>query len=408
MKVKFRHIYILLIVLCAAQINAQEIHDSLRIHFQQDKSMFNEAVADNSNFNGSLLDLLEMSNRKDVEIVNISIYGGASPEGGIEHNLNLSKRRAERLATFIESIGGGIPLIITKIGRDWNGLFSLAANDAAIPAREETIKILQALIAKPDKSTENRLFTELKKLHNGATYKYLYDKYFPELRKAWVTVEFIYRIGDYIYAETPNVNVYHISAKEIELLPQVPESSVNTTKRPPLYIGVKTNMLYDATLVPNIGMELYLGKNWSIDAYWMYAWWKSDRVHNYWRTYGGDIELRKWFGKAAENKPLTGHHIGVYAQMLTYDFELGGRGYLGDRWSYAAGVSYGYSMPLTRRLNIDFSIGLGYLGGKYKEYLPLDGHYVWQSTNRRHWFGPTKAEISLVWLIGRGNINETK
>lgn len=117
-------------------------------------------------------------------------------------------------------------------------------------------------------------------------------------------------------------------------------------------------MLYDALLVPNGGLEIYLGKNWSIDAYWMYAWWKSDRVHNYWRTYGGDVELRKWLGSAAKRKPLTGHHIGAYAQIVTYDFELGGRGYLADRWSYAAGVSYGYSLPVAKRLNIDFLSGL--------------------------------------------------
>lgn len=179
-------------------------------------------------------------------------------------------------------------------------------------------------------------------------------------------------------------------------------------QKKPWYAGVKTNMLYDALLVPNGGLEIYLGKNWSIDAYWMYAWWKSDRVHNYWRTYGGDVELRKWLGSAAKRKPLTGHHIGAYAQIVTYDFELGGRGYLADRWSYAAGMSYGYSLPVAKRLNIDFSIGLGYMGGEYKEYLPQDGHYVWQSTKRRHWIGPTKAEISLVWLIGRGNTNKTK
>ena len=71
------------------------------------------------------------------------------------------------------------------------------------------------------------------------------------------------------------------------------------------------NMLYDAIACANGGLEIYLGKNWSIDAYWMYAWWKSDRVHNYWRTYGGDVELRKWLGSAAKRKPLTGHHIGA-------------------------------------------------------------------------------------------------
>ena len=53
-------------------------------------------------------------------------------------------------------------------------------------------------------------------------------------------------------------------------------------------------------------------------------------------------------------------------------------------------------------------IGLGYLGGEYQEYLPKDGHYVWQATKQRRWFGPTKAEVSLVWLLGRNNNNRAK
>jgi hypothetical protein len=65
-------------------------------------------------------------------------------------------------------------------------------------------------------------------------------------------------------------------------------------------------------------------------------------------------------------------------------------------------------LPIARRLNIDFTIGVGYVGGKYYDYKPIDGHYVWQATKKRRWFGPTKAEISLVWLIGRGNSNKQK
>ena len=38
-------------------------------------------------------------------------------------------------------------------------------------------------------------------------------------------------------------------------------------------------------LIPNIGIEFYLEKKWSVSLNWMYAWWKSDRKHNYWRTY---------------------------------------------------------------------------------------------------------------------------
>lgn len=174
------------------------------------------------------------------------------------------------------------------------------------------------------------------------------------------------------------------------------------------YITIKNNLLYDILLIPNLGADIYVGRNWSVSANWMYAWWHNDNRHRYWRVYGGDAGIRYWFGTKAHSKPLTGHHVGLYGQMLTYDFEWGKRGYLGDKWSYGIGLEYGYSMPLSERFNLDFSIGAGYLGGQYKEYLPMDGHYVWQSTKNRRWFGPTKAEVSIVWLLGKENKNKKR
>lgn len=195
------------------------------------------------------------------------------------------------------------------------------------------------------------------------------------------------------------------------------QPSVDTaTRHDGLYMGLRTNTLYDALLTPNIGVEFYLGKGWSIGGNWMYAWWKNDGRHRYWRVYGGDVELRRYLGRRAASPPLSGHHIGIYGQMLTYDIEMGGRGYIGgrpggslrDKANYGAGISYGYSLPVGKRLNIDFSIGIGYLGGTNYGYEPIGGHYVWEETKKRHWFGPTKAEVSLVWLLGRNNHNDRK
>ena len=76
--------------------------------------------------------------------------------------------------------------------------------------------------------------------------------------------------------------------------------------------------------------------------------------------------------------------------------------------NYSTGIEYGYSLPIAKKLTLDFVIGLGYWGGNYYEYVPIDNHYVWQATKKRNWFGPTKAEISLVWLLGRGNYNSKK
>ena len=164
--------------------------------------------------------------------------------------------------------------------------------------------------------------------------------------------------------------------------------------------ALKTNMLYDALLVPNIGIEYAFNQQWSVTANWMYAWWSNNDKHRYWRIYGGELGVRRYLGNKTATRTFTGHHLGLYGQILTYDFELGGTGYK-SKFSYGGGVEYGYSIPIARRLNLDFTVGLGYFGGKYEEYEPTDDCYVWQKTTHRHWFGPTKAEISLLWLFGK-------
>ena len=89
--------------------------------------------------------------------------------------------------------------------------------------------------------------------------------------------------------------------------------------------------------------------------------------------------------------------------MLTYDVEFGGTGYQSAKWNYMAGLSYGYSIPIAKRLNIDFNIGIGYFWGNYYKYdYNEEGElYLWEQTKKRRWFGPTRAEFSLVWLLGK-------
>ena len=115
----------------------------------------------------------------------------------------------------------------------------------------------------------------------------------------------------------------------------------------------------------------------------------------------------KKVGRNKKGKFTKNNNMGK-PRATIYRRELGDRGYMADKWNYAFGVSYGYSLPIAKRLNLDFTLGIGYWGGRYKEYLPVEGHYVWQSTKQRHWWGPTKAEVTLVWLLGKSNFNQQK
>ena len=303
----------------------------------------------------------------------------------------------------------------------WERLASLV-EQSDMPHKGEAVDVLRN---DPEYTYDDKgILIDSKKKHlmelqYGRTWYYMLERFFPQVRNAgviFVTVRQkpIIKNDKVELQAGPTMDTVAVVQKTDTLISQVivPEHE----ERKPFYMAVKTNMLYDVLAVPNIGIEFYLGKNWSVSGSWMYGWWDKNSKHRYWRIYGGDIAVRKWLGRKAAEKPLTGHHLGLYGQVFTYDFEWGGTGYMGGRpgktlWNspnYAMGVEYGYSLPIARRLNIDFTIGVGYWGGKYYTYSPLDGHDVWESTKKRHWFGPTKAEISLVWLLGRGNSNNRK
>lgn len=418
----------LLVVAMSGQVAAQNVHearDSVKIYFRQGKIELDPEFRNNRKSLNRIADSLRTSYADSVyRLQKILVVGGASPEGSVKLNKWLSEKRAGVLFDYLSRYGTLPDSLKTTdfIGRDWNGLIRLVENDPEVPYREETLALLREIAggAWGDASSHGDHLERLRQLREGVPYYYMYKILFPELRASRL----------YLWYEkvwNPTALVPQPKTETEVLVPQTDTAFVRDTvivrdtvylpaQCPPFYMNIRTNMLYDALLVPNIGVEFYIGKDWSVVANWMYGWWKRDHSHWYWRAYGGDIALRKWFGKAAKEKPLTGHHLGIYGQMFTYDFETGGKGYMGgkpggtlwDKMNWAAGVEYGYSLPVARRLNIDFTIGVGYWGGTYHEYKPVDGCYVWQSTKQRHWFGPTKAEVSLVWLIGRGNYNKEK
>lgn len=385
-------------------VSAQENCDTVRIHFRQGDARLDLSFGDNrAALEGIVQRLWEKRGDPALRLERLVYVGGASPEGSVAINRRLSEERARALFGYLARYVS-LPDSMTAsefVGRDWEGLLRLAEQDEGVPFRAEVLALLQEICREKGDDSLDPL-GRLQRLRGGEPYRYMYRELFPALRRS--QVEFRYRAVEPLVVHDTlwlRDTVWLHDTVYVEVKTEVPV-------RKPFYMSLHTNMLYDLALVPNGGIEFYLGRGWSVAGNWMYAWWKSDRKHNYWRIYGGDLAVRKYFGRLAKEKPLTGHHAGVYGGIVTYDFELGGRGYLGDRWSWHAGVEYGYALPIARRLNLDFSLGLGYLGGEYKEYLPIDDCYVWQATKRRRWFGPTKAGIALVWLIGHGNENQGK
>ena len=402
-------------ILAATPLKAFEKSDTLQVYFHQGESEVDTLLKGNKR---TLRSLDSLFNGND-NLSRLQIVGGASPEGGVNLNYNLSEKRAERILSLLNLDGTDAPPKVETsfIGRDWEDLYNLVAEDPYVPFKEETLDILEEINLKNKQerreAESDHFLTRLKELGEGRPYRYLYNNIFPSLRASRIFLTYQYSPSIDLTIAPPNI---YPENPPFIAEPILPTLTTSLGKRRNFYMAIKTNMLYDLLALPSLSAEFYLGRNLSIVGNWTYGWWDTDRTHHYWRAYGGDIALRWWFGKKAKEKPLTGHHIGIYGGILTYDFEFGGTGYMGglphetlwNRSLRMGGIEYGYSLPIAKHLNIDFTIGIGYLGGKYIKYIPDNGRYLWQSTHKINWFGPTKAEISLVWLIGNGNYNSIK
>lgn len=396
------------------------VTDSVDVKFLQSKSVLNPDLDDNkANLDKMIKVMKERADSADLyHLRHIKVIGSASPEGSVEINRSLSQKRANSIFDYIgERVPlGNTPTVFEFIGRDWKGLYKLVLEDPQVPFRAEVLQLLSPVV-QADSVTpaqSDLLLRNLKNIHDEKPYLYLYTHLFPKLRDSRLAVEYEFLNPIPAIADTLPVALIEeipdpvVIEQEIVTEPVIP---VKTCR--PFYMGLKTNMLSGALLLPNIGAEFYLGRNWSVVGNWTYGWWDRNNTHWYWRGYGGDLAVRKWFGAKADDKPLTGHHLGAYAGVLTYDFEFGGVGHMGgrpghslwDRCLFTAGIEYGYSMPIARRLNLDFTLGVGYISGKIVKYHPVGDKYLWDSTRNFKGVLPTKLEISLVWLIGCDNYN---
>lgn len=404
------------VVLHCYVLSAKVLERDFLVGFPIGSKAINVRFAENAKNLAGLTDYLNSAAGDSCTgLVSVKFSGSASPDGKFSTNARLSRARMDALCRYVRS-HASFPDSVVNYSSDvvvWSRLDSMVSS-SNLYYRDDVLRIIRDSLTSV--TAKNR---QLIRLDGGRVWSDLFSRFFPRMRNACAVVITTRRsTSDMGNKITPPCKEMQTAASAAD---QIPENTViadtvqasaedlhfistSKTEMPlsasSFCMAVKTNMLYDALLVPNIGVEIPFADKWSASASWMYAWWSCNSRHNFWRTYGGDIEVRRYFGGKSDVRRLTGHHIGVYGQMLTYDFELGGTGWLADRWSYAAGISYGYSLSIGRHLNIDFSIGLGYLGGTYKKYTPDDGCYAWLGTYSSHVFGPTKAEVSLVWLIG--------
>lgn len=348
--------------------------------------------------------------------LSVHLVSGASPEGTEEGNWRLGQARSEEMRNYLLSHHWRLQersLTVSSVGSDWEGLLREVDRSQYYWAPEASRIIRNTPIWVHGRnggivdSRKKRLMDR----HLGDAWRTMERDIFPYLRKTEVSITF--PVAGKV--PQPKTDTVYIVNRQLDTVTVEKERVIGAPVHRHGFV-LYTNLLHDALGVPSIGTEFYMGKGWALNARWSGSWWSSRAKNRYYRIYGAELALRKYFRLPSDNgagmfRSSTGHHVGLYAQLFTYDLEFSGKGYMGGMPgknlfaapSWSAGLEYGYTFALSRHLNLDLSIGAGYMQGPQWQYLPTENGYQITGFSLFRWLAPTRADVSLYWLIGFEN-----
>ena len=169
-------------------------------------------------------------------------------------------------------------------------------------------------------------------------------------------------------------------------------------------VAIKTNLLYDAASVLNIGIEAPIGNRWSVAFDWVCPWWSDYNNQKYLQLMYGSLEGRYWLGNRENRLPLTGWFSGLQFGGGIYDLMADPLNGIQGQFQ-TAGVVAGFAHPVNRSgtLRLEYSVGIGWMGTDYVKYWWDDYDYTLIAPSPQTWttqyFGPTKVQISLVYML---------
>lgn len=362
------------------------------------------------------------------------LRGSSSPDGAYHYNQAIAAQRAKTLADSLAR-HMTLPAVVDEhhVAEDYAMLRQLMVH-SSYPYSEEVIKVIDSHCGKPA-DTKNAL----RALKGGQVWRELLRHYYPKLRATRVVLFMqVPKQKEEPVAEQPLDKVVapaEEAAKnepqEIKEKPQTPISDQALEPLPPYeadhkqakavtqtrpMLNLKTNVLYDLALTPNVTLEfLPPGGHITVAAEWMWANWRNDSRHHTWVLQNILLEGRYYLkGNAA----YTGHHFDLYAHAGKYDVQFGRtHGYqsldFGKTWG--AGIGWGYARRIgSTHWKWEVSAAVGYLHSPYDSYhaaeewaQPGKWYYDYHGdpalfraqSKRFNYFGPTRLGFSISYDI---------
>lgn len=356
-----------------------------------------------ANLDSFINKVTELHNNPDYRISSLDIMAYASPEGVLSQNRRLSHKRAANITAYLQERLPFMPDSLFRVhadGINWRGLEKMVdASD--MRHRDEVLVILRE---KPEETIQDGISVQtrlngLKRLHDGAPYRYMYRKFFPELRN--VDAEMAIHYEKSLYRPLPPL----ADAPEagIGLLP-VPLSAGDTISAP-LYrpwqrhAYIKTNLPAWLCFWTNIAGEIDLAPHWSLNLAVYYSGFDYFKRTLKFRTFTVMPEARYWFRGRND-----GFFVGAHAGMAYYNIALRGdnryQDHAGRTPALGGGASVGYRFALPRNPRWKFEAAVGY--GVYRlDYDIFENRHNGPLTGRvkRTFYGIDNVAFSVCYTF---------
>lgn len=167
--------------------------------------------------------------------------------------------------------------------------------------------------------------------------------------------------------------------------------------------AIKSNALYLAAGVSNLGGEYAFHRRWSVDLPVVYSPYTIARTYRL-RLLYVQPEVRYWL-----DRPMKGHFFGVHlhAGVFNVSFDTKNR-YQSEKGFYGGGLSYGYAMPLSSRWSMEFTVGVGYAFTKYCTYYNVHNGICYEKDRPSNYWGITRLGLNFVYRFGNKSSKKGK
>ena len=396
-------------------VRVNKCYQNIEVHFKFDKYNLELDYMGNStslqNF-AQVIDSIGISNIDSIVVISQS-----SPEGVYEHNLMLSRNRANTIRKYLLNQHPELDEILHVYpdGESWSQLREYVKKDTLM--KQSTIdKVISVIDADVNIGTKKWRMEQL------PIYKYLRSTYYPKIRNSAIYILYYSEIVPVLAIKPDSVadtasSVVVMESDAVKDTTQVAQQDTTQVAQDTSSVAksnsvkeddwtrklhVKTNAIGLGLGIANVAPEIDIAKHLSFTLPVYYSAWNYFKTTIKFRTLAVQPELRYWISPDNEGF-FAGAHFGLAYYNFAADGDYRYQDHNGKKPAIGGGLSIGYVLPISdnNRWRIEFSLGAGVYAVHYDKFFntPNTKEGLMIDSGKMTYWGIDQAAISFVYTF---------